>query len=389
LSGVLDDVPESHRDLLRSALTATLTTIDGRGRPHSTAVWYLVDEDGQLKGSITSDAGATVSDAYGPRRSLAQDEAAAVMVASDRTCCVCRIPGRPVQLHHIDGDRTNADPANFAVLCLDCHNETQVSGGFGRGLNAAQVRLYRDAWVAAVAERLRGQVRDIGRRAAAGEPVIGAPPERPDDVIDRVLEEAEQSARLALRHMEAVLEREVRGLLASSGWGQGRYDWTPADAIERLHELGVVSQSLHRSFKVFETGVQTVVAGNAPISTEDLLRALDVGAFTYRALTAIPRERHYVVHANLAVYRDDGGRDLVPGVFAVVLRTIGPRPRSPRDQAFLSTKSDYAVGAEVSWRWADQPPRVLGPAWYLDPPTDQYAEVASVDFQGIPLTEIA
>jgi hypothetical protein len=55
LSGVLDDVPESHRDLLRSALTATLTTIDGRGRPHSTAVWYLVDEDGQLKGSITSD----------------------------------------------------------------------------------------------------------------------------------------------------------------------------------------------------------------------------------------------------------------------------------------------------------------------------------------------
>jgi hypothetical protein len=55
LSGILDDVPESHRDLLRSGLTATLTTIDGRGRPHSTAVWYLVDDDGQLKGSITSD----------------------------------------------------------------------------------------------------------------------------------------------------------------------------------------------------------------------------------------------------------------------------------------------------------------------------------------------
>jgi PPOX class probable F420-dependent enzyme len=55
LPGLLDDVPESHRDLLGSALTATLTTIDGRGRPHSTAVWYLVDDDGQLKGSITSD----------------------------------------------------------------------------------------------------------------------------------------------------------------------------------------------------------------------------------------------------------------------------------------------------------------------------------------------
>lgn len=145
------------------------------------------------------------------------------MVVSDRTCCVCRIPDRPVQLHHIGGDRTNADPDNFAVLCLDGHNETQVIGGFGRGLNAAQVRLYRDAWIAAVAERLRERVRDVGRRAAAGEPGIGGPPDRPDDVIDRVLEEAEQSPRLALRHMEAVLEREVWGLLASSGWG-GRYD---------------------------------------------------------------------------------------------------------------------------------------------------------------------
>ena len=310
------------------------------------------------------------------------------MVASDRTCCVCRIPGRPVQLHHIDGDRTNADPDNFAVLCLDCHNETQVTGGFGRGLNAAQVRLYRDAWVAAVAERLRERVRDIGRRAAAGEPVIGAPPERPDDVIDRVLEEAEQSPRLALRHMEAVLEREVRGLLASSGWGQGRYDWTPSDAIERLHELGVVSQSVRNSFRIFETGVRTVAAGNAAVGTEELLSALDVGAFTYRALTAIPRERHYVVHADLAAYRDDGGRDQVPGVFAVVIRTIGPRPRAPRDQAFLSTRSDYAVGAEVSWRWADKPACVLGPVWYLDPATGQYAEAHSVDFQGTPLAEI-
>jgi PPOX class probable F420-dependent enzyme len=52
---VLDDVPASHRDLLRSPLTATLTSVDGAGRPQSTAVWYLVDGDGRLKGSITSD----------------------------------------------------------------------------------------------------------------------------------------------------------------------------------------------------------------------------------------------------------------------------------------------------------------------------------------------
>ncbi len=52
---IFSAVPESHRDLLRSPLTATLTTIDVNGRPRSTAVWYLVDDDRQLKGSVTSD----------------------------------------------------------------------------------------------------------------------------------------------------------------------------------------------------------------------------------------------------------------------------------------------------------------------------------------------
>jgi PPOX class probable F420-dependent enzyme len=55
MSEILSKVPDSHRDLLQTPLTATLTTIDGRGRPQSTAVWYFVDDDGQLKGSITSD----------------------------------------------------------------------------------------------------------------------------------------------------------------------------------------------------------------------------------------------------------------------------------------------------------------------------------------------
>ncbi len=52
---IVDAVPDSHRDLLHASLTATLTTVDTHGRPQSTAVWFLLDDDGQLKGSITSD----------------------------------------------------------------------------------------------------------------------------------------------------------------------------------------------------------------------------------------------------------------------------------------------------------------------------------------------
>ena len=52
---ILEQVPASHRDLLLSPFTAALTTLDHRGRPQSTAVWYLLDGDGRLKGTITSD----------------------------------------------------------------------------------------------------------------------------------------------------------------------------------------------------------------------------------------------------------------------------------------------------------------------------------------------
>jgi PPOX class probable F420-dependent enzyme len=55
MPSIVDEVPESHRDLLTTPLTAGLTTVDEKGRPHSTAVWYLVDEDGTLTGSITAD----------------------------------------------------------------------------------------------------------------------------------------------------------------------------------------------------------------------------------------------------------------------------------------------------------------------------------------------
>lgn len=79
--------------------------------------------------------------------------AADVLFASDRTCCICRVRGRPVQIHHIDDDPSNNDWLNLVVLCLDCHNETQLKGGFGRRLDAAQVRQYRGDWFRRIQSR--------------------------------------------------------------------------------------------------------------------------------------------------------------------------------------------------------------------------------------------
>jgi hypothetical protein len=77
---------------------------------------------------------------------------AQVQFASDRTCCVCRVKGKSYQIHHIDENPANNNFRNLAVLCLECHNETQIRGGFGRKLNADQVILYRDDWLTQVAK---------------------------------------------------------------------------------------------------------------------------------------------------------------------------------------------------------------------------------------------
>jgi len=82
--------------------------------------------------------------------------AAAVLFASDRTCCVCRVKGKPVQIHHLDEDPSNSTAENTAVLCFDCHRDTQIRGGFDRKLDAAQVVLYRDDWIARVSCRREG-----------------------------------------------------------------------------------------------------------------------------------------------------------------------------------------------------------------------------------------
>ena len=87
------------------------------------------------------------------RTQIPNDLAADVMFASDSTCCVCRIRGKAVQIHHIDENPSNNVFENLSVLCLECHNETQSKGGFGRKLNPNLTVKYRDEWVDRVRSR--------------------------------------------------------------------------------------------------------------------------------------------------------------------------------------------------------------------------------------------
>jgi len=51
---IYDEVPATHHDLLDAVWATALVTLDSKGRPQTTAVWFLADrEDGQLKISLS------------------------------------------------------------------------------------------------------------------------------------------------------------------------------------------------------------------------------------------------------------------------------------------------------------------------------------------------
>lgn len=97
--------------------------------------------------------------------------AAELLFASDHTCCVCRDRGRAVQIHHIDENPANNAKENLSVLCLLCHDDTQIKGGFGRKLDTNLVIQYRDDWHARVVIR-RDKADELAALRMAGSVVV-------------------------------------------------------------------------------------------------------------------------------------------------------------------------------------------------------------------------
>lgn len=69
-----------------------------------------------------------------------------VLFRADHTCCICRVRGKDVQIHHIDGNAANNKPANLAVVCLDCHSKVSGSRGLGKSYTPGEVRRYKRSW---------------------------------------------------------------------------------------------------------------------------------------------------------------------------------------------------------------------------------------------------
>lgn len=147
---------------------------------------------------------------------IPSDISTEAIFASDSTCCKCRERGKTIQIHHIDDDPSNNNFENLSVLCLECHNETQIKGGFGRKLNADLVTKYRDEWLERVKTR-----RDEADKLAISK-VSGIPLDDNEPVFTEEIPYSEERADKILEYVNTLpdLRREIEAK-AQPEWDSG------------------------------------------------------------------------------------------------------------------------------------------------------------------------
>jgi hypothetical protein len=77
-----------------------------------------------------------------------------VLLANRHACCICqRID---VQIHHIDGNNSNNEQTNLAVLCLSHHDKATAPPSLTARLKPSEISAYKQSWEAeCAAESIR------------------------------------------------------------------------------------------------------------------------------------------------------------------------------------------------------------------------------------------
>lgn len=75
-----------------------------------------------------------------------------LLLANQHACCICGNPG--VQIHHIDGNNSNNNPENLAVICLPHHNEATAPQGLTAKLRPEEIAAYKKRWEEACYDRV-------------------------------------------------------------------------------------------------------------------------------------------------------------------------------------------------------------------------------------------
>jgi hypothetical protein len=80
------------------------------------------------------------------RRKIPKAREEEMLFNANHTCCICKERNKDVVIHHIDGNSSNNDLENLAVVCLDCHSRITGSSGLGKSFKPGEVRRYKRVW---------------------------------------------------------------------------------------------------------------------------------------------------------------------------------------------------------------------------------------------------
>jgi hypothetical protein len=76
------------------------------------------------------------------RKKIPETVEAEVMFKSNRECCVCDKKGD--HIHHVDGDNSNNQIDNLALLCFYCHDEATKEGSLRKKLTPKTIIKFRE-----------------------------------------------------------------------------------------------------------------------------------------------------------------------------------------------------------------------------------------------------
>lgn len=87
------------------------------------------------------------------RKKLPRELEDTILYKTAKTCCVCRIPRTPVEIHHIDQNPANNVEENLIAICRNCHDEAHTKHALSKNLTAERLIEFKERWEQEVAER--------------------------------------------------------------------------------------------------------------------------------------------------------------------------------------------------------------------------------------------
>ena len=220
------------------------------------------------------------------------------------------------------------------------------------------------------ANQASNEVAELPRDIPGPDEASASRSEQPEkeDTVQKVLETAIQSPKVALLLLAMEVEKEGREVLASVGRWTEKKPLPVLRVIERLDSHYGLPKHIFSSLRLFlDTRNKLVHGGSA--TEQDIVSALDSGVTVYRTLKALPRERNWVHHEGVSVYSDQKCLNEIPGVKGIILRTQSSSGSRTKYRIFPSTKTYFREGNRVSWEWNLN--GTWSDAWYRDPTTNQ------------------